>query len=201
MLTAFPSQFIQVAEESGLLGTLTWTLLRQVASQMRDWDNRGHAITTSINLPPSLLTEPAFPAALEKLMRKQGLDNSKLTLELAETSAMQNPGLTIGVLEKLRNMGFGLSIDDFGAGYSSIEQLHRLPFTELKIDRYLVRELGYQPDASRIVKAIVMLGQQLDMSVCAEGVESPKVLDHLLDIGCDKLQGYFIARPGPAERS
>lgn len=199
-VTAFPSQFIEVAEECGLLGTLTWTLLKQVALQMRDWDNRGHAITTSINLPPSLLSEPAFPSALQKLMQKHMLDNSKLTLELAETAAMQNPGLTMGVLEKLHAMGFGLSIDKFGAGYSSIEQLYRLPFTELKIDRYLVRELGYHPDAARIVKAIVMLGQQLQMSVCAEGVESPKVLDHLLDIGCDKLQGYFIARPGPAER-
>ena len=108
---------------------------------------------------------------------------------------MQDAELAIEVLGRIRSKGFGLAIDDFGTGYSSLEQLYRMPFSELKIDRFLVREIGKRLEAATIVEAIIMLGHKLGLQVCAEGVESQQVLSYLLEAGCDKFQGYYVGRP------
>lgn len=195
----FPSQFLGVAEKAGLLPALTRSMLAQVVSQLRRWESRGLQISAAVNLSPSSLTDASFPDQLAALMKKFALENSRLTLELTESAALQNEGLAMEILSRLRILGFGLSLDDFGTGYSSLEQLYRMPFNELKIDRFLVREIGVRREAETIVEAVISLGQKLNLGVCAEGVETPEVVDFLFDAGCDKLQGYYLGRPSSAE--
>jgi len=178
---------------------LTQSLLQQVVLQLRHWESRNIRITASVNVSPSLLTDSTFPDQLENLMREHKLDNSRLILELTESAVMHNAELALEILSRLRLKGFGLSIDDFGTGYSSLEQLYRMPFNELKIDRFLVREMGVRGEAAAIVEAIIAMGHKLKLAVCAEGVESAEVLTSLLESGCDKFQGYLIGRPASAE--
>jgi len=198
-VVVLPGEFIGIAEQSGLLPALTQSLLRQVVRQLHRWDDRDLHLTAAVNISPSILTDRAFPDQLEALMREHELDNERLTLELTESAAMQNAGLAMEILSRLRIKGFGLAIDDFGTGYSSLEQLYRMPFNELKIDRFLVRELGKCNEAAAIVEAIIALGHKLKLSVCAEGVETLQALTLLLDAGCDKFQGYFVGRPASAD--
>lgn len=194
-----PGAFIEVAEEAGLLPQLTDSILRQSVQQLRAWDARGVNLDASVNLSPSLLDDPAFPETLEHMMREHGLGNERVTLELTESALTQNASLAMEILSRLRIKGFGLSIDDFGTGYSSLEQLYRMPFNELKIDRFLVRDIGMRSEAATIVEAIIMLAHKLSISVCAEGVENRKTLQFLLDAGCDKMQGYYLGRPSSAK--
>ena len=198
-VVVLPSEFIGIAEEAGLLPALTHALLRQVVGQLQRWDSKGLHLTAAVNISPSILTDRAFPDQLEALMLEHELDNERLTLELTESAVMQNAGLAMEILGRLRIKDFGLAIDDFGTGYSSLEQLYRMPFNELKIDRFLVRELGKSTEAAHIVEAIIALGHKLKLTVCAEGVETMEVLTQLLDAGCDKFQGYFIGRPVSAD--
>ena len=195
----YPGEFLGVAERAGLLGKLTASMLEQVASQLRRWETRGHKLSAAVNLSPSTLTDSRLPDRLEKLMKKYTLENSRLTLELTESAAIQNEGLAMEILSRLRIMGFGLSIDDFGTGYSSLEQLYRMPFNELKIDRFLVRDIGVRREAEMIAEAIISLGHKLNLAVCAEGVETAVAVDFLYEAGCDKLQGFYLGRPSSAE--
>ena len=198
-VVVLPSEFISVAEEAGMLPSLTRSLLRQVIGQLHRWDDKGMHLTAAVNISPSILTDRAFPDQLEALMLEHELDNERLTLELTESAVMQNAGLAMEILGRLRIKGFGLAIDDFGTGYSSLEQLYRMPFNELKIDRFLVRELGKSGEAADIVEAIIALGHKLKLTVCAEGVESQQALTQLQNAGCDKFQGYFVGRPMSAD--
>ena len=198
-VVVLPSEFITVAEEAGLLPVLTRSLLRQVVRQLHRWDEKGLHLTAAVNISPSILTDRALPEQLEALMLEHELDNERLTLELTESAAMRNAGLAMEILGRLRIKGFGLAIDDFGTGYSSLEQLYRMPFNELKIDRFLVRELGKSSEAAAIVEAIIALGHKLKLTVCAEGVETLQALTKLLDAGCDKFQGFFVGRPVSAD--
>jgi len=193
-----PGAFIDVAERAGLLPKLTHSILQQSIRQLRRWDDQGLALSASVNISPSLLTDSDFPEQLEDLMRQHGLNNSRLALELTESAITQNAGLALEILGRLRIKGFDLAIDDFGTGYSSLEQLYRMPFNELKIDRFLVRDIGVRSEAETIVEAIIMLGHKLGIRVCAEGVETRNTLDFLVDSGCDKLQGYYLGRPSSA---
>lgn len=194
----YPGAFMSFVEDAGLLWKLTDSLLGQVAWQLADWEQRGLSMTAAINTPVSLLTETTFPSRLEALMKKHLLENDRLTLEVTESAAMQEPGPASKVLKQLRRKGFGLAIDNCGVGYLSVTKLHQLHFDELKIDRFLIREVGLGIGGSKIVEAMIVLGKNLDMSVCAEGVESGHVLKFLLDAGCDKIQGYFLGRPASA---
>jgi len=195
----FPGDFLGVAERAGLLAELTASMLEQVASQLRRWETRGHKFSAAVNLSPCTLTDSQLPDRLEALMQKYTLENSRLTLELTESAAIQNEGLAMEILSRLRILGFGLSIDDFGTGYSSLEQLYRMPFNELKIDRFLVRDIGVRREAELIAEAIISLGHKLNLAVCAEGVETAVAVDFLYEAGCDKLQGFYLGRPSSAE--
>jgi len=194
-VVVLPSEFIGIAEEAGLLPPLTHSLLRQVVRQLHRWDEKGLHLTAAVNISPTILTDRTFPDQLEALMLEHELENERMTLELTESAAMQNAGLAMEILGRLRIKGFGLAIDDFGTGYSSLEQLYRMPFNELKIDRFLVRELGKNGEATAIVEAIIALGHKLKLTVCAEGVESRQALQQLIAAGCDKFQGYYVGRP------
>ncbi len=190
-----PGQFISLAERSGLLPSLTDSILTRTLAQLSDWDTQGIHLNASVNLAPSLLTDPTFPDRLTSKTRAASIDNARLTLELTESSMMQNAGLAMEILGRLRVKGFDIAIDDFGTGYSSLEVLYRMPFNELKIDRFLVSDIGNREAAATIVDAIVTLGHKLGLRICAEGIEHRETLDFLLETGCDKLQGYCLSRP------
>lgn len=195
----YPNEFLNVAERAGLLPALTSSMVEQAVSQLRRWEMRGLKLSAAVNLSPSTLTDSGLPDQLEGIMNRYRLENSRLTLELTESAAIQNAGLAMEILSRLRILGFGLSIDDFGTGYSSLEQLYRMPFNELKIDRFLVRDIGIRREAETIAEAIISLGQKLNLAVCAEGVETAVAVDFLYEAGCDKLQGYYLGRPSSPE--
>ena len=193
-----PLDFIPLAEESGAIASLTDSVLEQSVRQIRVWTELGLDISVAVNLSGHLVRDLEFPDRLCLLLREHAVDGSRLSLELTETAAMENPIAAMDILVRLRVKGIHLAIDDFGTGYSSLKQLYQLPFAELKIDRTFVAGLPGDREARAIVRGTVDLGHALGMTVCAEGVETQAALDYLETIGCDKAQGYLISRPVPA---
>jgi EAL domain-containing protein (putative c-di-GMP-specific phosphodiesterase class I) len=123
---------------------------------------------------------------------------SGIVFELTESTAVDDPGVLLDVMTRLRLKGFGLALDDFGTGYASLQQLHRLPFRQLKIDRWFVQEASRDDRSRRIIEHSLNLASQLGLSTVAEGVDSEAGLELMTRLGCDTAQGYFIARPMPA---
>ena len=190
-----PNEFIPLAEEAGLISALTDYVLRAAVEQMRVWHDSGIDVGVAVNVASDFFSDLDFPDRLLVLFNEYGVDCSRLTLEATEGTAMEISQHSIDVLTRLRLKGTQLSIDDFGTGYSSLSQLLRLPFTELKIDRSFVMEASSNVYARTIVKASINLAHNLNMSVCAEGVESQEIWDFLDAEGCDMAQGYFFSKP------
>ncbi|MBC7954037.1 MAG: EAL domain-containing response regulator [Rhodospirillaceae bacterium] len=193
--TICPDRFIPVAEASGQIDALSETVTRQAVSQMGEWKGMGIEARVAINLSAHNLHEEALADRLNALCRHVGVPEESITIEITETAAMAEPLRALDILTRLRIKGFKLSIDDFGTGFSSLVQLHRLPFSELKIDQSFVKECDSSREARIIVKTMIELAHNLDMSVVAEGVETEAVLQTLADLGCDVGQGYALARP------
>ena len=198
--TIGPDQFIPMAEASGRIDRLTEAVTTRAMSQTRQWHDQGMEVTVAINLSALSLDEEDLADRIQAICRATGARQDAITFEVTETAAMANPLHGLDILTRLRIKGFKLSIDDFGTGYSSLVQLHRLPFSELKIDRSFVAECDRSSEARMIVKTMVDLGHNLDMTVVGEGVESEAVARILTDMGCDSGQGYAIARPMEAEQ-
>lgn len=189
-----PDRFIPLAEQSGLIVELTW----QVFTAALQWFAqrfRGTGLSISLNLSARVLDEPQLLDWLVRLCEGLSLPVSQVTLEVTETSTMSDPVYMVQVLTQFRIKGFGLSIDDFGVGYSSLVYLARLPFSEMKIDKMFVLSAPVSEESQKIALAIVGLAQALGLSVTAEGVEDDWTLDFLRQIGCDNAQGYLIGRP------
>ena len=195
----YPDRFIPLAEASGLIGAATDWVLQEGIRQLGLWRAAGLALDLSVNMSPKLVKDLDFPDRLSDLLAAHGLSNPMLTLEITETAALEDPTRTMDILTRLRVKGFGLSLDDFGTGYSSLTQLYRLPFNELKVDKSLGMDLGKTREAETMVRSIVGLAHGLGLTVCAEGVETPRALDLLGEIDCDCAQGYYIGRPMAAE--
>jgi EAL domain-containing protein (putative c-di-GMP-specific phosphodiesterase class I) len=187
------ASFVALAERSDLIGSLT----EQVVDMALAWlcDGVPEAMTLAINFSPLSLDDMATVGKLVARCEAHGISPHRLVLEMTESAAMRDPMATLGVLTRLRVRGFRVSIDDFGIGYSSIAQLARLPFSELKIDRSFVRGITGSSENRSIARAMVSLGQSLGLTVAAEGVEDAATLAFLAEIGCDHAQGYFIAPP------
>ena len=194
----FPDEFIPLAEEWGLIVPLTDFVLEEAAHQTKTWMDEGLDLRAAVNLPASLLEDAELPDRVARLLEDHGVPNDRLYLEVTENGAMADTDTTIATLTRFRIKGMGLSIDDFGTGYSSLVQLHRMPFSELKVDRSFVMECDKNEEARTIVEVIVTLGRKLDLSVCAEGVESLGTWRYLQALGCHKAQGYYMSRPIPA---
>ena len=190
-----PDEFISLAERSGLIADLTDVILVSALRQLRSWQDEGLRLTCAVNLPPSLVTDLAFPDRVSAQLAKHGIDGSKLVLEITETATMQNPTTTMDILTRLRVKRIGLSLDDFGTGYSSLTQLYQMPFNEMKIDKTLVMNVPHSREANTMVGSLIELGHNLGLKICAEGVENRAALDMLAIMGCDSCQGYFISRP------
>ncbi len=194
-----PSHFIPLAEQRGLIDILTEVVLEKALKQTSDWLRQGLYLNVSINIPPVSFKNLDFPECLSKRIYAYGLQTEQVTLEVTETTLMQGLAKSLDILTRIRMKGLSLSIDDFGTGYSSMVQLYRIPFTELKIDLSFVKKATTEPEAKAIVKMIIMLGHELGMTLVAEGIEDKETYDMLLGMGCDRGQGYYMARPMPAE--
>jgi len=191
-----PQSFIALAEESGLIGPLTQWVLDAACRSQREWADQGlRTVPISVNLAASSFADERLPDHLDELMRRYGLDPSRLVLELTETMLMHDVGSAMSVLTLLRSRGFGLALDDFGTGYSSLSYLKRLPVSELKIDRAFVIDVARGGPDGAVATAIITLGRELGLRVVAEGVETQEQSRFLVDRGCVIHQGFLHSRP------
>jgi EAL domain-containing protein (putative c-di-GMP-specific phosphodiesterase class I) len=191
-----PSSFIPLAEECGLIGELSRWVLRTACAQLAAWRLRGtHVPSISVNLSPLTLHDADLPRLVQDTLRQHGLRPADLIIEITEGVMLDKHAATMQTIKALEDLGVRLSMDDFGTGYSSLSYLHRLPITELKIDRSFVSDLGFRDSAMPLCKAIVQIGLSLGLTVVAEGVETQNQLMLLTDLGCQVAQGYLLARP------
>lgn len=194
-----PDEFIGLAEQSGNIGLLTSWLITTVLEQLAEWRQAGLVINVALNLSAEDLGNVTLPDQLRSNLSRHGIPVSQLRLEITESTVMRDPGRAVELLRQLRSIGLELAIDDYGTGYSSLAQLKRMPVSELKIDKSFVMQLDRQPDDEVIVRSTVELGHNLGLSVVAEGVENFATLQRLAALGCDYAQGYWIAKPMPAD--
>jgi len=192
-----PIDFIELAENNNLIDDITWIVLNEVTRQSKLWTDQNLDITISVNMSAHTLKDLDFPEKISKLISDAESKPEHIILEVTETALMDELAKSLDILTRLRLKGFRLSIDDFGTGYSSLVQLHRAPFSEIKIDKSFVFEMENEPEAKAIVETIVMLGHKLNMKVVAEGVETRKAQNMLKEAGCDIAQGFYFARPMP----
>ena len=193
-----PDQFIGVAEEHGLIDALTRAVLRAALAQSASWRQAGLPLRVAVNISMDNLTSVEFVDYITHESEAAGVSPADLILEVTESRLMLDQRAPLEILARLRMKRYGLSIDDFGTGHSSLKLLRDIPFDELKIDGSFVHDAWHDPTARAIYDASLALGQQLGMVVCAEGVEDGDDWDLVKRSGCDKAQGYFIGRPMPA---
>lgn len=190
--------FVAAAEREGLIGGLTRVVMTQALAQAAQWNARGLKLSMAINLSPHLLEQPQLVDEIAELTAQHGLQPEQVMLEVTETSVLACLGAALGVLARLRLKGFGLSIDDYGTGFSSMQQLARIPFTELKIDRSFVHGAPERANLRVILQSALDMARQLGLVTVAEGIETLEDWRLLQDSGCVVGQGYFVARPMPA---
>jgi EAL domain-containing protein (putative c-di-GMP-specific phosphodiesterase class I) len=193
-----PDNFIPVAEQAGLIDVLTG----QIFNQSLEWFSQsffGANLKLSLNISAKSLVDIHLVDILSSLCSLHRVAPDHIVLELTETSAMIDPILSLDLMTRFRVKGFQLSIDDFGTGFSSMVQLVRLPFSEIKIDKSFVMNAQKSQESRSVIKSIIDLGHSLDLLVAAEGVEDLDTLNYLNTLGCDFAQGYLIARPMPGE--
>jgi EAL domain-containing protein (putative c-di-GMP-specific phosphodiesterase class I) len=195
-----PACFVPLAERSGLIDALTESMLAKSLAACGAWRKAGIETRISVNAPIASMCSLVLPDTIAALAERRGLEPRQLTLEITESGFMENPVRALDVLTRLRLRGVDLAIDDFGCGYSSLQQLKRMPFNELKIDSSFVMAMLHDPESRSIVKSSIQLCRELGLRSVAEGVESRAHWDALLEMGCDVLQGYHIARPFPVEQ-
>ncbi len=190
-----PVEFIAAAERTGLIGALGASLLKQACQQIAAWIARfGACVPVAVNVSPLQLLDPRFPQLVAQTLESCGVAAQWLTLEITESSAMQNLDQTILQVEQLRDMGVYVAMDDFGTGFSSLNMLRSLPLHTLKVDRGLVDPLPSE-DAVAVVRAICQLADALHLHVVAEGVETVAQAHAARDAGCGELQGYLYSKP------
>lgn len=192
-----PAVFIPLAEESGLIDPLTDWVLREALEQARQWREVGMDIRMSVNCSMHTLQDLGFAGRVEKMAREAGLPLEKLVLEVTETALAGDATAPLEVLTRLALKGAALSIDDYGTGYATLDQLDRIPFSELKIDHTFIRRAGEDEQTRIIVESSLEMAHRLGLSVVAEGVETCELWDWVEGMGCDIAQGYYIARPMP----
>jgi EAL domain-containing protein (putative c-di-GMP-specific phosphodiesterase class I) len=193
-----PYAFIKPLEDNGLIDLLTWLMLRKSAEFCREWRATGFDVTVSVNLSLKSLGDPQLADRVTSLVRGQQLEPRHMVLEITESSAATDLGNALENLARLRMKGFGLSIDDYGTGYSSMQQLTRVAFSELKIDQSFVANAARQESARVILQSSLDMAKKLNIAAVAEGVETQQDWNLLRELGCDQAQGYYIARPMPA---
>jgi diguanylate cyclase (GGDEF)-like protein len=193
-----PIQFIPFAEQTGFIRQLTIWVFEAAAQAWRELHADGTMLVLSVNLSVRDLMDQDLPPKLEALLVKHRVPAEAFCLEITESAIMDDPERALGTLNRLAAMGFKLSIDDFGSGQSSYGYLKRLPVDELKIDMAFIRNMDKDPIDAKIVRSIVELAHNLELSVVAEGVENARIWDLLRDLRCDQAQGYHMGKPMPS---
>jgi EAL domain-containing protein (putative c-di-GMP-specific phosphodiesterase class I) len=194
-----PDSFISLAETSGLIGPLTDWVFNQAIRQAALWRRSGLDIGVSVNLSAQTLRQLDLPDRIAEATAAAGLSPSRITLEITESKVTDDVDSLLDITTRLRLKGFLLAIDDFGTGFSSLTQLRRLPFTELKLDRTFVSGAATDGDARSLLESSVNLAKRLQLKTVAEGIETEEEWNLLVWMGVDLGQGYYMARPMPAE--
>jgi diguanylate cyclase (GGDEF)-like protein len=195
-----PLDFIPHVEQTGLIIQLGQTVLESVCRQIRAWDDAfpGNEIGVNVNVSNVQARVPEFAENVFRTLTESRLDSHRVTLEITESTIMEDPEETIKTLQKIREFGLKVGIDDFGTGHSSLSKLHRIGFDCLKIDRSFVKELLTESHAEVLVETIILLAKSLGLDVVAEGIESQEEADRLVEMGCNVGQGFFYGKPMPA---
>jgi diguanylate cyclase (GGDEF)-like protein/PAS domain S-box-containing protein len=195
-----PSEFIPLAEETGLVSAIGELVMDKACRQAQQWKEAGLGqIRTSVNIPAHQVRKGNLVQVVKRVLDNTGLDPHLLELELTESSLMEDSDNVLSMLQELRSRGIVISLDDFGTGYSSLSYLKRFPIDTLKIDQAFIRDIGASPDDEAITRAIIAMAHSMNMEVVAEGVETEVHLDFLRREGCDLIQGYLLSRPVPDE--
>jgi EAL domain-containing protein (putative c-di-GMP-specific phosphodiesterase class I) len=195
-----PADFIPLAEETGLIVAIGEWALFTACAQVKTWLNAGlPPLEMAVNLSSVQFRQSKLTNTIEQALKAANLAPQHLKLELTESMIMHQAQDTIATLHQFKEMGVGLSVDDFGTGYSSLSYLKRFPLDSLKIDRSFVKDITSDPDDAAITNAIIAMAHSLNLSVVAEGVETPAQLEFLRTHGCDTIQGYLLSKPLPAE--
>lgn len=192
-----PSHFLHIMEHHSLLDRLFWQLFDQGLALRRKLAQKGIPLSFSFNLHPSQLASQTLTESIAALLVLFQVPSSSITFEITETSLISAPASSLENLVRLRVMGCGLAMDDIGAGYSSLDRLCELPFSQIKLDGTFVRKMGHHPRSSAIISYTVALARSLGMSLIIEGVETREQQERLLELGCDIAQGFVFARPMP----
>lgn len=194
-----PDTFLDLVERNRLMPELTSRVLHQAAAEAVRWNDAGHRMRVSVNLSASSLDGPDLGRLVDEVTADTGIDLACLVLELTETTLMSDPDLALQVTRAIAARGIGISIDDYGTGYSSLAYLNDLPAVELKLDRSFTTRLTSEPRTAAIVAGTIELAHGLGLRLIAEGVEDEATLAALKGLGCDESQGYLHARPMPAD--
>ena len=196
---AGPGEFLARVEENGLIAPINEWVLREACREAKTWQKPGQPpLRVSVNLSPIQFRKLSVPLLVTRVLAETGLDPRCLDLEITESIVMQDAEIVAKDLRQLRDLGVTISIDDFGTGFSSLTYIKQFPVDRLKIDQCFVRNLPTDPNDAAIVRAIVSLGHSLELDVVAEGVETLEQLKLLRAEGCNEMQGYYFAKPMPA---
>ena len=194
-----PGEFIMEAEDTGLIDPIGETILRKACATLVDWENKGFRnIWVAVNFSAHQFRDPTLPGKIATILRETGLAPKCLKAEITESVAMSDLDLTVNILTRISQSGIGVSIDDFGVGYSSLAYLSRFPINTLKIDKSFLDQYRQDPEKGALIKAIIAIAHSLDLGVVAEGIETPEQARFLYDNGCDNIQGFLLGKPMPA---
>lgn len=193
-----PDAFLEQVVNDGLMQAMTDMVVDTCVRQAAKWHEAGEDLTLSLNITASTLLDLTLPDRIANLCKKYHAPPEKLILEVTETEAMRDVTRTMDVLLRMRIRNIGVSIDDFGTGHSSLRELQRMPFSELKIDRSFIVDMVSNKDCATIVNTVIDLAHNLGLKVIAEGVEDQQAWNYLLQKGCDYAQGFYMGKPMPA---
>jgi len=195
-----PNRFIPIAEDVGLIMPIGEWVLETACRQLKAWQQMGFTgLRIAVNISARQFRQPDLVSKIDRILTETGLNPQCLELELTESYLMEDADAAIRTLEFLKVRGIQLAIDDFGTGYSSLSYLKNFPIDRIKIDQSLVREVTVNQDDAAIVEAIIAMSQSLDLYLLAKGVEGAEQLKFLIGRNCFEMQGYFFARPMPAD--
>jgi diguanylate cyclase (GGDEF)-like protein/PAS domain S-box-containing protein len=190
-----PTEFIPLAEETGIIVPLGEWVLRQACAEVASWKTK---VKVAVNLSPMQFKSKNLVEVVVSALAASGLPGSRLELEITESVLLHENDVTLATLHQLRGLGVSISMDDFGTGYSSLSYLRRFPFDKIKIDRSFIQGISGQDDSFAIVRAVAAIGRSLKMTTTAEGVETREQFERVKNEGCTEVQGYFFSSPKPA---
>ncbi len=198
----FPAQFIPLAEETGLILPIGQWVMETACAQLNEWkqDALTRDLVLAVNVSAKQFHQADFVAQVQSAIQRHAIKPMLLKIELTESMLLDDIEATITTMNKLNGIGVRFSLDDFGTGYSSLQYLKRLPLSQLKIDQSFVRDITTDNSDREIVRTIIAMAQNLNLEVIAEGVETEEQWQFLLDIGCNRYQGYLFSKPVPIEQ-